>query len=249
MLTFKCRLTSNIVEVVSEGLREDVVTTLREDIPSSRVLTTALFLLQTAGLRDLSCGQTSGGDILPLLPGFDSAALESFLDGVPGDLHTVVTGGSVVLHSFLHVALDGRVQVSLQQESSDTGSNLINVFISRLVSSLEYLGNEDDEEEEAVGVHHALVLLHGSAASEEGNHEDDAAEDDDEDRSVGVVVPEEVEVILGLELDVDSEAHEDKANQSEDQVEQHDDGFEEAVTTVLHDVFFYFSEDEQENEY
>ena len=112
---------------------------------------------------------------------------------------------------------------------------------------MDYLSNEDDEEKEAVGVHHTLVLLDSSTASEEGDHEDDASEDDDEDRSVGVVVTQEVQVILGLELDVDPEPHEDQANQSEDQVEQHDDGFEEAVTAVLHDVLFYFSEDEQGN--
>ena len=120
----KSRLTSNIAEVVSEGLREGVVTTLSVELPSSRFLPTALLLLQTAGLRDLSSGQSSSVDILPLLPACDSATVESPLNQVPGDVHTLVVHSSVVLHSLLHVGLDGGVQVSLQQESGDTGANL-----------------------------------------------------------------------------------------------------------------------------
>jgi len=224
---------SNIVEVVSEGLREGGEASLVVEFISSRVhRATILLLIQTAGVRDGILGKSSGRDILPLSPGLDSTALEFPLNGVPGGVHTIVLRSSVVLHSLLHVGLDGGVQFGLQQESGDTGTNL---------------SNQDDKEEEAVGVHHALVLLDGSTASEEGHHEDDASEDDDEDRSVGVVVPQEVQEISGLELDVDPEPHEDNANQSEDQVEQHDDGFEEAVTTVLHCVLYSFSEDEQGN--
>ena len=72
----RSRLTSNIVEVVSEGLREGVVTTLVVEVPSNRIQSTALLLIQTAGLRDLSLGQSSGGDVLPLSPALDSATGE-----------------------------------------------------------------------------------------------------------------------------------------------------------------------------
>jgi len=187
---------SNIVEVVSEGLREGGVASLVVEF-GSRLRPTTRLLIHTAGVRDGILGESRGGDILPLSPGLDSTALQFLLNGVPGGVHTLVTGSPVVLHSLLHVGRDGGVQVGLQQESGDPGTNL---------------GNQDDKEKEAVGVHHALVLLDGSTASEEGDHEDDASEDDDEDRSVGVVVPQEVQVILGLELDVDPESHEDKAN-------------------------------------
>ena len=121
----KCRLTSNVVEVVSEGRREGGEASLAVEFPFSWLLTTTRLLSETAGLRDLSFGLSSGGDILPLLPALDSTAVESPLNGVPGDVHTVVALSSVVLHPFHHVVLDGRVQVALQQESSDTGTNLL----------------------------------------------------------------------------------------------------------------------------
>ena len=97
-----------------------------------------------------------------------------------------------------------------------------------------HLGDQDDEEEEAVGVHHTLALLAGATTSEEGNQEDDGSEDDDEDRSVEVLVGEEVQVVLGLNLHVGSESDENQADQSEGEVEDQKERLEKAVTAAVH---------------
>ena len=120
----KCRLTSNIVEVVSEALGEHVVAAIVVDSQGRGSHSTAFLLRLAAGLGDLARGKTPSGAVLPLLPAVDSAAVEGPLDSVPGDGDTLVVLSSVVLHSFLHVGLDGGVQVSLHMESSNAGTNL-----------------------------------------------------------------------------------------------------------------------------
>ena len=120
----KCRLTSNIVEVVSEAIREGVVTTLAVDSLISRILPTALLLIDATGLRNLVLWLSSSVDNLPILPLVNSTALELPLNSVPCSIHSIVIRFSIVVHPLLHVGLDGGVQVSFQHESSDTGTNL-----------------------------------------------------------------------------------------------------------------------------
>merc|ERR1719228_2440097 len=105
------------------------------------------------------------------------------------------------------------------------------VFLTRQTS---YLGDEDDEEQEAVHVHHTLALPASTTTSEECDEEDDGPEDDDEDRSVEVVVREEVQVVLGTHLNVDTESDENQSNQGECEVEDQKESFKEAVTTAFH---------------
>ena len=110
--------------VVRKVLRESVVAALVPEIASSGVLATVLLFFLAAGVRNRLFGQSGSGDILPVLPAVDSAALEALLDSVPGSVHTTVARSSVVLHSVRHVLLDGLVQVSFQEEGSDTSPNL-----------------------------------------------------------------------------------------------------------------------------
>ena len=66
--------------------------------------------------------------------------------------------------------------------------------------SVKYLSNKDDSEEESVGVDQALALLPGPAAAHERHHKDHPADNHKEDRRVDIVVPQEVQVVLGIDL-------------------------------------------------
>jgi len=69
------------------------------------------------------------------------------------------------------------------------------------------LGDKNEEQNSAIGIDQALVLLPCSTASKQSNGKDDTSKYDDEDRGVDIVVTEKVEVILGVNLGIGSEAN------------------------------------------
>ena len=59
-------------------------------------------------------------------------------------------------------------------------------------------------------------------------------QDDDEDGGVDIVLSQEVEVVLGLDLAPGAEADEDAAGDGEEEVDEHHEVLDHAVTAVLH---------------
>ena len=101
--------------------------------------------------------------------------------------------------------------------------------------SVKYLSNKDDSEEESVGVDQALALLPGPAAAHERHHKDHPADNHKEDRRVHIVVPQEVQVVLGIDLRPSTKTDENTPSEDEQDVEEDHEVFHEAFATVLHD--------------
>ena len=57
---------------------------------------------------------------------------------------------------------------------------------------------------------------------------------DDEDRGVDIIVTEKVEVILSVNLGIGSKSNQDNPSQCEENVAQHHEVLDYALTTVLH---------------
>ena len=98
-----------------------------------------------------------------------------------------------------------------------------------------YLSDKDDCEEECIGVDQTFALLPRPAAAHESHHEDNATNDHQEDRGVHIVVPQEVQVILGINLGPGSKANENTPSEDEEDIEEDHEVLHEAFATVLHD--------------
>ena len=64
--------------------------------------------------------------------------------------------------------------------------------------------------------------------------EERPTQDDDEDGGVDIVLSQEVEVVLGLDLAPGAEADEDASSDGEEEVDEHHEVLDHAVTAVLH---------------
>jgi len=178
--------------------------------------TTILYIHLAAAVRRLA---KVGG--VPLREVVNPTALQLPLDEVPGVGYSIVVGLAIVLHALNHLLVYLAIQVVLEEIGSDARCDL---------------SHQHDEEEGGVRVDHAAAVLRGTEAAKERDQEDHNAHYDEENRCVGVLIPEEVEVLGGLDLDEGAESDEGQTSDDEDKVEDEKEGSPETHATT-HDVF------------
>merc|ERR1719370_605097 len=212
---------SNNGDIVNElGLEEAVATIL--ELLHSRVLATVSSLSSnTAAVGNLTIRESVVPFTGPVSGTLNTTAVQLVLDNVPGVGDPIVLSAVVVvLHSRVHILPHLSVEVTFQHVCSNAGTNL---------------SNKDDCEEECIGVDQTFALLPRPAAAHEGHHEDHATHDHQENRGVHIVVPQEVQVILGINLGPGSKADENTSSENEEDIEEDHEVLHEAFATVLHD--------------
>jgi len=217
-------LTSNVAQIVGEGLGELGKTTVGPE--RGRVWPhSAIFLFDlAAGVGDGSGSRAIGWvSLLPVLVVLDAAALKVGLDEVPGVGHSLVAGIREMLQASAHVLSNLLLKIPFHGKGSNSTSDLC---------------NQNHGKEEAVSVHHALVVFACPAASEEGNGEDDHTQNDDGDGGVRVVIPNKIQDILGFDLGVSTEPDENDACQHEQGVHEEHDVLDE-VFEAVHGLSLY----------
>jgi len=218
---------SNNIQVVREHVTELVQASVAVDLGFVKLGLSSTSFHHSSFAAGVGDDLGSGGGLVvphgPVLVGLHTTAVHILLDEVPGGGEGFVAVSLVKLQPFLHVLGYLFLEVSLESEGCNAGTNL---------------SDEDAEEKESVHVHHAFVLLAGSAASEEADDKDDTTKDNDEDRSVNIVVSQEVEVVLGLDLSISTKTNQDNTNEGKDEVTDYHEVFDETLAARLHNDDF-----------
>merc|ERR1711934_395987 len=165
------------------GLEEAVATNVI--LIDIRVSPTTLNLSSnTTAVRQLTIRENVAPFTGPVRRILNTTAMKLLLHDVPsvGD-PTKLWAFLVVGHSRVHVLHHLGVEITFQHVSSNASTDL---------------SNKDDREEEGVGVDQTFALLPRATAAHESHHKDHAADDHQEDWCVHIVVPQEVQVILGI---------------------------------------------------
>merc|ERR1719370_1736085 len=212
---------SNNSDVVDELGLEEAVATILKLLHSWVFATVSGLSSNTAAVRNLTIRESVVPFTGPVSGTLNTTAVQLVLHNVPGVGDPIVLSAvAVVLHPRVHVLHHLSVEVTFQHVSSNAGTNL---------------SNKDDCKEECIGVDQTLALLPCPATAHEGHHEDHATNDHQEDRGVHIVVPQEVQVILGINLGPGSKANENTPSEDEEDVEEDHEVLYKAFATVLHD--------------
>jgi len=203
---------ANLVDVSEKLNFHHGEATLAPQLVGRGGFTTPFGIRLAAAVRRLGIGS-----IFPLQGVVNTTAMQLPLDQVPGRGDSLVAVLIIVLHAILHVVVDLGLQLVLKNVGSNAGSDF---------------SNQHDEEEDGVGVDHADVLLPGATAAKERDQEDHNTHYDEQDRRVGVLVSEEVEVLIGLDLDVGPESDEGQTSDDENKVEYEEEGSPQTFATT-----------------